>query len=606
MARLNKRQGFMPGNAHRNLTAEERVNWDKFTDETKELILLDIVDGLAYFRTRPYTDDELATLPQVVKTSNTPWRPSRYNSVISDDPTWFERQPDEPLPYGENFNAVGEFLHRGANNTSTSSNTRPPFPFFEAPSPSDLFSHDEEIVPPRNINEHFGFPAMIPGLLRDVEKYGELLMGSAAVHETHEHVQNYDAWRPFFLNAPREVVTHTMKATTHWYNNVSQGHRIYDMRRSHFPACNIFRRHEAVGTDTIFFDIQAWGGYRCCQFYIGRRSYYMSAHGMLTDGDFVGSLEDDILCQAPKQYIEKMVESYVRFFGEKPSRRVTSPLEKGDHPELDTSEFLGVDETRIYQSMIGSAQWVISIGRFDIAVHIMTLSSFRAQPRRGHLDRIKRVYAYLAKMKHAVIRYRTDMPDVSDFVFPELDWSNTPYSGSVEELPTNLPPARGKPVLMTTFADANLGHDFISGKSVTGLLHFLNKTPFDWFSKKQGTVETATFGSENSAARSAIEQIRANKLTLLFMGVPLSGCPILLGDNKSVVDSGTIPHQQLHKRHLMLSYHFVREAIASGELRFAHINGEFNPSDVLSKHWGYQVVWPLLRPIHFGKEIQWM
>jgi hypothetical protein len=311
--------------------------------------------------------------------------------------------------------------------------------------------------------------------------------------------------------------------------------------------------------------------------------------------------EDGILCQAPKQYIEKMVESYVRFFGEKPSRRVTSPLEKGDHPELDTSEFLGVDETRIYQSMIGSAQWVISIGRFDIAVHIMTLSSFRAQPRRGHLDRIKRVYAYLAKMKHAVIRYRTDMPDVSDFVFPELDWSNTPYSGSVEELPTNLPPARGKPVLMTTFADANLGHDFISGKSVTGLLHFLNKTPFDWFSKKQGTVETATFGSENSAARSAIEQIRANKLTLLFMGVPLSGCPILLGDNKSVVDSGTIPHQQLHKRHLMLSYHFVREAIASGELRFAHINGEFNPSDVLSKHWGYQVVWPLLRPILFWK-----
>eukprot|EP00984_Skeletonema_dohrnii_P028734 scaffold18811_cov67-Skeletonema_dohrnii-CCMP3373.AAC.1 len=84
-------------------------------------------------------------------------------------------------------------------------------------------------------------------------------MGSAAVHETREHVQNYDAMRPFFLNAPREVVMHTMKATTNWYNNVSQGARIYDMRRSHFPACNIFCRHEAVGTDTIFFDIQAWG-----------------------------------------------------------------------------------------------------------------------------------------------------------------------------------------------------------------------------------------------------------------------------------------------------------------------------------------------------------
>ena len=154
---------------------------------------------------------------------------------------------------------------------------------------------------------------------------------------------------------------------------------------------------------------------------------------------------------------------------------------------------------------------------------------------------------------------------------------------------------------MTTFVDANLGHDVISGKSVTGVLHFFNKTPVDWFSKKQGTVETATFGSENSAARSAIEQIRANKLTLLYLGVPLYGPPILLGDNKSVVNSGTTPHQQLHKRHLMLSYHFVREAVAAGEIRFAHINGEHNPADVLSKHWGYQAVWPLLRPILFWK-----
>lgn len=30
-------------------------------------------------------------------------------------------------------------------------------------------------------------------------------------------------------------------------------------------------------------------------------------------------------------------------------------------------------------------------------------------------------------------------------------------------------------------------------------------------------------------------------------------------------------------------------------------NGEHNPSDVLSKHWGYQVVWPLLRPLLFWK-----
>jgi hypothetical protein len=174
--------------------------------------------------------------------------------------------------------------------------------------------------------------------------------------------------------------------------------------------------------------------------------------------------ENGVLCAAPQKYIQKMEDSYLRFFWERPNRRVTSPLDSNDHPELDDSEFLEENEIKIYQSMIGSAQWIVSIGRFDVAVHIMTLSSFRAQPRRGHLDRIKRIYAYLIKMKTAAIRFRTDMPDISDFIFADLDWSNSPYAGVTEELPSNLPVARGKPVLMTTFVDANLGHDIISRK----------------------------------------------------------------------------------------------------------------------------------------------
>ena len=60
---------------------------------------------------------------------------------------------------------------------------------------------------------------------------------------------------------------------------------------------------------------------------------------------------------------------------------------------------------------------------------------------------------------------------------------------------------------LTHYVDANLMHDALSGKSVTGILHFLNQTPIDWYSKKQNTVETATFGSEIVAACTATEQI---------------------------------------------------------------------------------------------------
>ena len=43
---------------------------------------------------------------------------------------------------------------------------------------------------------------------------------------------------------------------------------------------------------------------------------------------------------APCKNIEKMIAGYFNMFGDKPRTRYSSPLEKGDHPELDTSELL--------------------------------------------------------------------------------------------------------------------------------------------------------------------------------------------------------------------------------------------------------------------------
>ena len=75
-----------------------------------------------------------------------------------------------------------------------------------------------------------------------------------------------------------------------------------------------------------------------------------------------------------------MVDAYERMFGTKPKMTYASPIEKGDHPELDTSELLDMDGIRKYQSMIGALQWVVTIGRFDITTAVMTMSSFRVAP----------------------------------------------------------------------------------------------------------------------------------------------------------------------------------------------------------------------------------
>ena len=73
----------------------------------------------------------------------------------------------------------------------------------------------------------------------------------------------------------------------------------------------------------------------------------------------------------------------------------------------------------------------------------------------------------------------------------------------------------------------------------------------------------------------------------------------MFGDNESVVNSSSQPHARLHKRHNALSFHRVREAIASGHFAFVHIPGENNPADILSKHWGYRSVWYMLKTLLF-------
>jgi hypothetical protein len=60
-----------------------------------------------------------------------------------------------------------------------------------------------------------------------------------------------------------------------------------------------------------------------------------------------------------------------------------------------------------------------------------------------------------------------------------------------------------------------------------------------------------------------------NKLSIFvtplrYMGAPICRKSYLFGDNKSVVDSSMQVHAKLHKRHTMLSFHRVGEAVTSG------------------------------------------
>ena len=72
----------------------------------------------------------------------------------------------------------------------------------------------------------------------------------------------------------------------------------------------------------------------------------------------------------------------------------------------------------------------------------------------------------------------------------------------------------------TTYMDAHLHHDQVTGRAVAACLHLVNATPSHWYTKRQATVETATLGSEFMAARIATDQIIDLRYTLMYLGVP--------------------------------------------------------------------------------------
>jgi len=76
--------------------------------------------------------------------------------------------------------------------------------------------------------------------------------------------------------------------------------------------------------------------------------------------------------------------------------------------------------------------------------------------------------------------------------------------GFKESLPADTPELLGEYVTLMHYVDANLMHDVTTGKYVTEILHLLNQTPINCYSKKQPTIETATYGSEFVAARTCV------------------------------------------------------------------------------------------------------
>ena len=105
------------------------------------------------------------------------------------------------------------------------------------------------------------------------------------------------------------------------------------------------------------------------------------------------------------------------------------------------------------------------------------MSSFIYAPLQGHMDLVNSIYVYLDKISNACIQVQTEYPDYYALPYQKFYWEYSLHVKLKELLPDDTLTNMVNYVSLTHYVDYDLFHDQLTGHSITGILHLVNKTP---------------------------------------------------------------------------------------------------------------------------------
>jgi hypothetical protein len=296
------------------------------------------------------------------------------------------------------------------------------------------------------------------------------------------------------------------------------------------------------------------------------------------EGTECWAMSSDKYCEAAVANVEEALKAK----GLRLPSKCLTPLANKYRPELDVTSELKADGVQWYQELIGTLRWACEIGRIDILLEVSMMSSHLALPRQGHLEQVLHLFGYLKAHKKMRLMFDTSVPQFSPKAFKDYDWFDF-YRDAKEAIPPNKPEERGLPMSISVFVDADLAGNKLNRRSQTGVLIFCNRAPVHWYSKRQATVETSTFGSEFCAMKVAVEMTEALRYKLCMFGVPIDGAASIFCDNEAVYQNTVVPESVLRKKHHSIAYHRCREAVAAGTIRVAKQGTDKNLADLFTK-----------------------
>ena len=184
-------------------------------------------------------------------------------------------------------------------------------------------------------------------------------------------------------------------------------------------------------------------------------------------------------CIGCKKYLTEAVHRIEAILSKSLPKKDT-PIPDGDHLEEDSCALLNDDEHRKNQMLIGILNWIVEIGRMDVAFAIVSLSRFTVAPRKGYWDIAIQIFCYLKKCKNR--RFIIDSRDLilirgKDTL--SLDFKVflcEKYPDAVEDIDSKIPILMIDELEITAFVDSDHTHEKVTRKSINGLFILVSIT----------------------------------------------------------------------------------------------------------------------------------
>nr|CAB3501456.1 unnamed protein product [Digitaria exilis] len=217
----------------------------------------------------------------------------------------------------------------------------------------------------------------------------------------------------------------------------------------------------------------------------------------------------------------------------------TNPKLPADGPPVsDASDF---------RSLAGALQW-LTFTRPDIAYAVQQVCLHMHDPREPHLTALKRILRYIrGTLDLGLLLRPSTTADLT--VYIDADWAGCPDTR----------------------------------RSTSGYAVFLGSNLVSWSSKRQNTVSRSSPEAEYRAMANGVAEISWLRQLLMELHAPPRRASLVYCDNISAVYMSSNPVQHQRTKHIEIDLHFVRERVATGDVRVLHVPTSSQYADVFTK-----------------------